>query len=500
MLSGRNWADPRKRVTLLSKVVTHRWGAYTRNQEAVAAAIARKEYTDMTPTGVGVVDEFFALMKEVGILSRLMVEGEYQRRLIPVVLLLVTYCARVIVGLSSQNQMPTHLFRDAGLLRLIGYTAKQINEGFSRRGKGQSRPVNKNTVADALGRLTEGESRGIFYGSVEDMARAKLVPDTVFSVDGTELSTTKRFPEAGHVTSSREVEDKRGRTKTVSSTRYGYLLLSLRGVQTNTVAAAELTRIGQAEYPWAIKLVRSARAAGVRIKILLIDGAYCVGSMLWELKHKEKVDFIVPADSSMCITEDARSLAGLKEGRVVGENAEIRAVGVKGLNTYEAYRPPEGEEHRRGPKATLNAVVVTRWKGREVPREEQMVLITTLPVDDPLLVVSLYRKRAEMENKLHRELKQGWFIEKFPSKHHLACLAHVYLTLTIFNVACAYKTRRGQELANRGIRRLRAEHLGGAAWILIVYTETEYGLFDVEEFAYLSGNPPKRFHRFKPQN
>ena len=67
----------------MSKVTTQRWGAYTRNQEAVAAAIARKEYTDMTPTGVGVVDEFFALMDQVGILDRLAVEGQYQRRLIP---------------------------------------------------------------------------------------------------------------------------------------------------------------------------------------------------------------------------------------------------------------------------------------------------------------------------------------------------------------------------------------------------------------------------------
>jgi hypothetical protein len=125
----------------LSKVTTQRWGAYTRNQEAVAAAIARKEYTDMTPTGAAVVDEFFALMDQVGILNRLEVEGQYQRRLVPIVLLIVTYCARVIMGLSSQNQMPTHLFRDAGLLRRIGYTAKQIDEGFSKRGKGNTHPI-----------------------------------------------------------------------------------------------------------------------------------------------------------------------------------------------------------------------------------------------------------------------------------------------------------------------------------------------------------------------
>jgi hypothetical protein len=205
----------------------------------------------------------------------------------------------------------------------------------------------------------------------------------------------------------------------------------------------------------------------------------------------------VPADTTMCITQDARGLALLgEEAGVVEEDRETTAVGLKGLTTYDAYRSPPGKE-RRGPKATLNAVVVTRWKGEVVAQEEQRVLITCRPVDHPLQIVNLYRKRAEMENKLHRELKQGWYIERFPSKDHLACLAHLYLTLTLYNVACAYKTTRGQELANRGIRRLRAEHLGGAAWVLVVYTEEEYGIFDVEEFALLSGNPPKHFHRYK---
>ena len=59
-------------------------------------------------------------------------------------------------------------------------------------------------------------------------------------------------------------------------------------------------------------------------------------------------------------------------------------MGIKNLTTYEAYKPP-AEQTQRGPKATLNAVVVTRWKGKDVPREKQVVLITSLPVDDPLI-------------------------------------------------------------------------------------------------------------------
>ncbi len=90
--------------------VIHRWGTYTRNQEAVAAAVARNEYQEVIPTGVGMADEFFALMEQVGILARLEVKGVYQRRLIPLVLLVVTYSVKVIIGLSSLNQLPTHLF------------------------------------------------------------------------------------------------------------------------------------------------------------------------------------------------------------------------------------------------------------------------------------------------------------------------------------------------------------------------------------------------------
>lgn len=482
----------------MSKVTTVRWGAYTRNQDTVAAAIARKEYIDMTPSGVGVADEFFALMDQIGILKRLAVEGCYQRRMIPLSLMMTTYSARIIMGLSSQNQLSTHLFRDAGLLRLIGFTAKQIDEGFCKRGKGQTHPIHKDTVADALGRLTEDESQGIFKGAVEDLINARLVDDTIFSMDGMEMAVTQHYPGAGQLSFTRDMKDKWGKVKTVTSTRYGYLQLSLRGVDSNTVVAARVDKIGKSEHPWVLTLVQEAKLAGAKVKVLLVDGAYCVGDVLWRLKHIEKVDFIVPADSSMCITADARGLAKLKNGTIIKENSELRAVGIKELTTYTAYQPPPEESPRRGPKPALNAVVVTRWKGREVTEQEQVVLITSLPVDEPFLIVELYRKRAEMENKLHRELKQGWNIEKFPGKQHLACLAHIYLTLTLYNVACAYKTQRGQELADKGIRRLRAQHLGGAAWVLIVYTETEYGIFDIEEFAHLSGNPPQRFHRFQP--
>ncbi|MBI4334732.1 MAG: hypothetical protein HY673_26050, partial [Chloroflexi bacterium] len=259
----------------MSKVVTHKWAAYIRNQEAVAQAIARKEYTDMTPTGVGVADLFFALMDQLGIMKRLEEEkGTYQRRLIPIVLLLLTYCVKIMIGLDSMNKLPTHLFRDGGLLRRIGFTAKQIDEGICQRGKGKSKPVSKKMVSDALLRLPVEESRGIFDDSVKDVVKAKLVPDTVFSLDGMEMHTTRAYPGAGQVTSTREVTNKWGRVRMVTSTRYGYLQVGLRGVDSGIVVGADIGKIGQAEHPHVVPMVRWAKEIGAHIKLLLIDGAF----------------------------------------------------------------------------------------------------------------------------------------------------------------------------------------------------------------------------------
>ena len=117
-------------------------------------------------------------------------------------------------------------------------------------------PIHKNTVADALERLTEEESQGIFEGSVEDLVKAKLVEDTIFSMDGMEMAVTENYPGAGQITITKEVKDKWGKVEEVTYTRYGYLLLSLRGVDSNTVVAAKVDKIGKSEHPWVLTLVQ----------------------------------------------------------------------------------------------------------------------------------------------------------------------------------------------------------------------------------------------------
>lgn len=478
-----------------------RWALLERNQAAVAQRVRAHDYEQVMGTGWGGLEHLVGLLHALGVLALFAtVGGDYQRRLIPLVLLLTTYSLKVLAGLSSMNQVPSLLFREVGLLQRIGFTVQQLEHGFSRRGKGRMRPVHKNTVAQALERLTPQEVAELFNHSIRAQARAGCLVDTVFALDGCQLRTTDQYPGAGVITAQVTRQTKAGpRTSTVR--RHGYLLCSLWGTSARSVAAASLKALGSGEVAELLPLVRQAQANLVgknsRLGTLLGDGAFCDGADLWQLKHELGVEFVVRATTTMRVCADARGLLSVQDPLVArAQRADLAAVGVARLNSYEQYAPPK-DSGRRGPKATINAVVITRWGGQAVPPGEEVILLTSLPVSKPLAIVDLYQRRAWIENELHREFKQGWHMERFPKKTDQACRAHVFLTLLLYNLSQVFKTQRGRELAERGIRRLRGESLS-TIHTVIVFAGPYFGLFDIEEFATLAGAPPKHLWRFKP--
>lgn len=76
---------------------------------------------------------------------------------------------------------------------------------------------------------------------------------------------------------------------TSTVTRHGYLLCSLWATGARRVAAAKLKPIGSGEVMELLPLVRQAQANLVhkkrRIEVVLVDGDYCSGEDLWQLKH-----------------------------------------------------------------------------------------------------------------------------------------------------------------------------------------------------------------------
>ena len=315
------------------------WALLTRNQAEVEQRIRDHDYDQVLGTGWSGLDDFLVLLQELGVLGQFETTGEgYQRRLIPAALLLTTYSLKVVAGLSSMNQLPELLFRDVGLLQRIGFTVEHLEAGFSRRGQGRMRPVHKNTIADALERLSPSEVSTLFNGSIAAQSQAGCLQDSVFALDGCELTTTQRYPGAGTISAQMTRQTKAGpRSSTV--TRHGYLLCSLWSTAARSVAAATLKPLGSGEVMELLPLVRQAQAnlAGKRsqLKTFLGDGAYCAGADLWQLKHTLGVDFVVRATTTMHVCADARGLRDRQDELVArGERADIAAVGVARLTSY----------------------------------------------------------------------------------------------------------------------------------------------------------------------
>jgi hypothetical protein len=143
----------------------------------------------------------------------------------------------------------------------------------------------------------------------------------------------------------------------------------------------------------------------------------------------------------------------------------------------------------------LNAVVVTKWQGEEYEAGKEKVFLSSLAIAKPLEVLDLYDLRSLIENTAFRELKQGWFLQKYPKKTAEAIRGHVFLTLLTFTLANAFRSKLGQQLAQHGVRRQRAEQQTGK---VIVFAGDHYGIFDIEEVFILLGVVPQQCLRADP--
>ena len=483
------------------------WRHLTRDQKEVAKRIWAGDYQKIGPGGGwGFLDKFVIFMKTIGFLECLDVAGEgYVRRMITIAKLLLTYQVKILMGVISMNQVPGALFNDIGLLMMLGYTAEQVANGHCKRGKGKNnRPMNKNTLADALDRFSPEELEGILNGGVKLLAKLGFIKDTTFLMDATDLPTTEKCEGAGRRTVDKKVwSRKEKKLVTISVTTFGFKLMLLRSLDSRIIVAAKVRQIQESEKDWTLALVRqAAENIGERkIKLLLIDRGYLDGLTLWILKHSYGIDWIIPLRTDMNITKDARGLRDTADVKKIfrAQRKDLKVVGIAGLTSYDQY----GDEEHQKKTCTardfkgnpVNTVMVTHWKDNAYEPGHEPVFLTTLAVSKPLAILDKYDLRSLIENQTNRELKQGWLITKIPKKTQRAVTAHAILTLCMYNLTNAYRTELGQELAESGIRRFRRETFQQTRDKIVVFTEEHYGIFDLEEFAFLLGRPSKWFNR-----
>ena len=176
----------------------------SRNQEAVAQRLIDGEITMISSAGWGFVERFLVFVNELGLFELLDVDGSrFYRKMMAVWLLVMTYEIKVLLGIASMNQIGERLFKDVALMQLIGYTSDQLASGFCQRGGDDSpKPMHKNTLADAVEKLTPEELATIFNGAVQKLAERGFFVTSggVFALDSTDLPTTERYRGCGRRT------------------------------------------------------------------------------------------------------------------------------------------------------------------------------------------------------------------------------------------------------------------------------------------------------------
>jgi hypothetical protein len=497
------------------------WRRLTRNQQEVARRLTAGHIDLVTISGWGFVSNFVAFLEELEFFAVLDLEGKgFKRVLIPIARLVLTYQLKVLLGIASINLVPTQLFRDIALLRLIGYTTTQMQVGFCQRGNLAVGPMHQNTLADAVERLSAEDLERVLNGTAQRLAERGFFAQSTghFALDASDLPTTPTYTGAGLLTKTERKVTKDKQIVDVERHLWGFQVFVVYEVRLRLVVAAKVVPIQERETQHTLALVRQAVAnvgAGV-IKVLLIDRGFLDGADLWALKHRWGIDFVVPAKEKMRITADAQGLARQevdgermvgaqrrgtekrdKKGRVHWAG-QVTVVGLADLRSYDQYGD---EEHAKQANRTafvgnaLNAVVVTRWQGQAYAVGDEKVFLTSLSITQPLEVLDHYDLRSLIENTAFRELKQGWCLESYPKRTATAVRGHVFLTLVTFTLANAFRTRQGQTLTRHGVRRQRAEEESGK---VVIFAGDFYAIFDIEEVLVLLGVVPRWCFRTDP--
>jgi len=494
----------------------HPYRYLSRNQKEVVKRLLDGEVTMISSASWAFFEQFLVFLHAVGFFEVIGVEGkQFYRQMIEVSLLVMTYSAKVLLGIASINQVPGRLFRDTALLLLIGYTTEQLASGFCSRGyTDKQKPMHKNTLADAVEKLSAEEVAYILNEAVKRLARRGVFRSSQghFALDSTDLETTEHYRGAGKkkVTVRKRLPD--GKYVEIEAYLYGFKLVVIYEVHLRLIVAAQVAPINQHDTNFTRDLLQQAIdnvGAGV-IRVLLMDMGFLDGEMLWHIKHTYHIDFVVPSKDNMRVTREARSF---RERKADGEylfrderpgdgpkqKGYLCLFGVKEVMAYDQYGDAEHQKrlNRKDFQPNpINVIVVQAWDHHTYRPGEEKVFLTSLPIDKPLAVLDCYDLRSLIENCAFRELKQGWCLAKFPKRTQEAVRAHVFLTLVMFTLTNAYRTDIGQELAQAGIRRQRL------AWEeankVLVLAGDYYAIFDLEELLIILGCEPQICWRVDP--
>ena len=182
------------------------------------------------------LDDCFSCLQELGVGDWLgdVQSTAVQREMVPVVPYLLLYSLKTLFGIESMPALPSWLFSDEALMRLVGVKGQQVRHGVCQRGAARRQgprprgPICPDALADNIVKLNVRELEAWFNGVRWALAKAGVCAAKLTGrVDATDLETPAHDEGCGQVTRTRKITDKRGKVHEIEVTGYGWQLIVL---------------------------------------------------------------------------------------------------------------------------------------------------------------------------------------------------------------------------------------------------------------------------------
>lgn len=464
------------------------------DRATVLEALRSGEYEAITTSGQSVLDQLMHLAIELGVLTALrLIRVARERRGIPDELLLRLLAVLPFVEAMGVSEAAGELFKDASILLELGFSIREIQEGFNDRHHGGDEgtkdvtPCNPEVLRQELARLDADSLHDFQQECIGELYARKLVKGQVCAIDGTGLGKDYQLVGLMNVHKDRP------------------LWLSWR------VLDGDASEKGK-DFQVVRSLVEDVIAAGGpdTIEWLLMDALYADGPLLAWLEYGCGIHALVRLPEDRQMYQDLEGLArtGLADwkrhtdARYLSGHKQVRDVSVAMASDLRSWHSFVDAAAGYGAKdATLWGALIHAVDRDDPSQVEDWGLASTCPFNAGWAGYRHWRQRWRIENCGFRELKQGWHLERAPwsRTNDTAVAARVTFTLIAFNVAQLAKTTQGRRLTDRGIRRLRREMSTDYGTVpVIVFTEDAYAIFHIEEIMALTGLVPKHSLRRRP--
>ena len=452
-------------------------------------------YDDVSLAGWGHLDELMTMAMGLGIYTILGKIGMETKGECPIPRLVICNALffKNLLGEPSYLSLQEGLFKDPGLLQLMGCTARVIQEGFdSARNKGENKPFHVDSIRHFQKNIPEEELHKAWSQTVPPIAMALKGSQRkkgVFILDATKHPVLGDYEGAGEQNYVEEVRRRDGTLLQTQVHEKGFkevTLCLLRRGQLIVVAYRKIP-IRQHESTVAAELVAEGliTLGEDAPDVILVDRGFISGPLFFQWKT-QGLDVVVPLRRNMSLFEDMQGLAKLKKGLEVRlKDTEGKQTVIKAFNDLTSLDSYPGK---------LSGLLVTEYKGKDKDVSEQWGFLTTLDIRTRQQALASYRNyddRSLIENKAYRELKQGFKLTRFPGLSARDQAAHLFFLLLTFNLVALWRSGGGERYVKLGIRRLRRQVLNKPDQV-VVYVGKSYALMSLAEFATYLGRPPSR--------